>query len=172
MNKARTEIKKRRRVAKTGKSKAGDRPDGDGQLAGTGVVRVSQRKRGCWHLADVSSHSSSRFYNPAQTIAERIQAALDPDDATHKVHEVEQTGTLGAGRTTRGHVIETSERGGCRVFVYGRKIWLKAVWVTDLGGGKLHIQHGAYAKSRLLNMARKKREKQRAELLARQHSKA
>lgn len=109
------------------------------------TVRATQKAPGKHYVATIGN--KSRFYNPCNAIAQAIADSLVPHVESSQGRVVE--GEAGATIRTRGVVTGCTEF-GVQVQVYGRKIWLKKAWVTDLGDGTLRISIAAYnAKTQL-----------------------
>lgn len=93
--------------------------------------------------------------------AKGIQSALDPNSLENRTaREAKESyhveGTSGASWIrVRGRVLEVTAMAGARVMAYGRKCWLKARWVRDLGDGTLFIRHVAFLKNARLRDAQK-----------------
>jgi hypothetical protein len=56
---------------------------------------------------------------------------------------VEENDSVAAGIRTRGYVISETPLVK-QVYAYGKRIWLKASWVTTVGDGVLFIKHVAF----------------------------
>ncbi len=168
-NEARQDVCNLRRVAAAGSLRNNEGPvSSDTSTGGNSAVGSVQRLEQAGprrvHVAIVGHKST--HYNPTYNIARNIQKALDPDNPENIAHPVSVTGDASAGGTTvRGRVLETTERGGIHVSVYGGRVWLKEKWVGRAGAGTIRILHTAYKKNRLLSWLRRQHRGRVASLL-------